>query len=294
MLRVKPDFVSPTMGPLPPDGVPLPFTTVQSVSGVGPATVVHNNKVPNPAYGAYFGMEWDGERWVRIDPNRDFRIQMEREKAQMELERAKQEMAHENWKREQEKRVTDWAIGRQMNDAVGRSGLGPAQDDQRPWKYSPGKPGGFEYTDTPQYQDAQMQARKMQIAREQANYAKQQPQGRKNPNYTPYQAGRAEPIQPPDQGTPYGSAPKPAAAYGFKPPAPGSSNAHVMQWWHNPATGEETQATAGSMAPPGWVQGRAGEGVRASFTPQEQLLAPRKPVPTPMVARRLPDGSILM
>lgn len=86
-----------------------------------------------------------------------------------------------------------------------------AQNEQRPWKYSPGSPGGIQYTDTPDYQTQQQMAKRKQIAEEQANFAKTQAQNQAarqmamggNRQPVPSMPGQAQPIQEPSQGTPY-------------------------------------------------------------------------------------------
>lgn len=86
-----------------------------------------------------------------------------------------------------------------------------AQNEQRPWKYSPGSPGGIQYTDTPDYQAQQQMAKKKQIADEQANFAKTQAQNQAarqmamggNRQPAPSMPGQAQPIQDQSQGTPY-------------------------------------------------------------------------------------------
>lgn len=81
-----------------------------------------------------------------------------------------------------------------------------AQNEQRPWKYSPGAPGGIEYTDTPEYKARQQQQQQKAIADGQMAHAKQQAaqQARQ-----PTRPGQAQPVQPPAQGTPYNPSQQP-------------------------------------------------------------------------------------
>lgn len=110
-----------------------------------------------------------------------------------------------------------------------------AQNEQRPWKYSPGSPGGIQYTDTPDYQTQQQMAKKKQIAEEQANFAKTQAQNQAarqmamggNRQPAPPMPGQAQPIQDQSQGTPYNpsGAPAPDPAGGASDPAREALNA---------------------------------------------------------------------
>lgn len=46
------------------------------------------NRMPNKAYGEAYGLEWDGQRWVKANPNAD----LERQALELELEKRRQDM----------------------------------------------------------------------------------------------------------------------------------------------------------------------------------------------------------
>lgn len=129
--------------------------------------------VPNAAWGDANGMVWSGQGWQRRDPNED----LQRRMLEMEVEKRQQEIAHEAWKRSQEKVATEWALNQQMHPQ-NQGGVPMIQRD------SDGD--GIDNNGIPMYGD--------------------QPKRRRRP--VP-EAGRAQPVLPPDQGTPYG-APMPA------------------------------------------------------------------------------------
>ena len=47
------------------------------------------NNLPNKAYGDAYGLEWDGEKWVKANPNAD----LEREAMELELEKRRRDMS---------------------------------------------------------------------------------------------------------------------------------------------------------------------------------------------------------
>jgi hypothetical protein len=96
---MPPPNPGPQPGPAPAASpAPPPFLKVANRTG-GLTTW---DKVPNPAYGQAYGLEWNGREWVQKDPNAD----LARQAMEMELEARRQEMELQRQKFSQESGVT--------------------------------------------------------------------------------------------------------------------------------------------------------------------------------------------
>jgi hypothetical protein len=77
--------MAPLPGPAPDASLPPPQFLLVPIRSGG---MTSWDRVPNPAFGQAFGMEWNGKEWVQKDPNAD----LSRQAMEMELEARRQEM----------------------------------------------------------------------------------------------------------------------------------------------------------------------------------------------------------
>jgi hypothetical protein len=208
--------------------VDSPFLNDHSV----PGTVT---KIPNMAWGERHGMVWDGSKWVRKDPTED----LQRQAAEMEMERRRIEL--DNFRRqnnpaqpgqtssqsmpeddiralieEGRKQIAKDSARRKAAEQLAQEASGQeVLDSGRPWKWTGST---YEYTDTPEAENAQRAGRQKQIADEQQAFAKQLAERQKlysnslpvpPPPSTgghrplPILPGDARHVPVPSQGTPY-------------------------------------------------------------------------------------------
>lgn len=90
--RPGPGGLTPFVKPYDPAGASV-RRLVQPAAGRDASLDPFVNRMPNKAYGEAYGLEWDGQQWVKANPNAD----LERQAMELELEKRRQDLARSQY-----------------------------------------------------------------------------------------------------------------------------------------------------------------------------------------------------
>lgn len=99
--------LTPFVKPLDPAGASV-RRLVQPAGGRDTSMDPFVGRMPNKAYGDAYGLEWDGERWVKANPNAD----LERQAMELELEKRRQDLARSQYGDSADSMLSAWLAKR--------------------------------------------------------------------------------------------------------------------------------------------------------------------------------------